>query len=371
MDSCFIAVLFAFQPVSDLVYRLFYSFFLSCHVKLIRGVIMKIISTLLTSAAILALFAQPSLAAQKLALRLGLETSASSPQGVGAKEMAEVADKLSNGKIKIEIFPDQQLGTGPQMIDMVRNGELDIFQGGAGLYSSLEPRLNVFDIPYLFDNVQQAYKVLDGDFGKEMLATLEPYNLKGLSFWENGIRSVTSNVKPIVEPDDIKDLKIRVMPANPVHVALWEGMGAKPEPLPYGEIYGKLKSGELDAQEHPIAPIYSGKFYEVQKYLSLTKHMYGPLIQVTNLKKFNALPKEEQDILLKASYAGAVKMRQFSNENETKFIEDMKKKGMIVNEPNTKPFREKMRPLVEKPYIEKNGGAWLDKITTSLAQDKE
>ena len=105
--------------------------------------------------------------------------------------MAQVANKLSKGRINIELFPDQQLGTGPQMIEMVKKGELDIFQGGAGMFSAMEPRLNVFDI-----------------------------GLKGLSFWENGIRSTTNNIRPITKPDDIKGLKMRVMPANPVHVML-------------------------------------------------------------------------------------------------------------------------------------------------------
>lgn len=306
----------------------------------------------------------------KTTLRLGLEPGFDSPQGVGAKEMATVAHELSDGEIEILIYPDQQLGTGPQMIEMVQKGELDIFQGGAGLYSKLEPRLNVFDIPYLFDSVEQAYKVLDSDFGREMLSSLEPFGLKGLSFWENGIRSVTTNVKPIKSPEDFVGLKIRVMPSNQVHVDLWESVDAKPEPLPYGDIYRNLKSGALHAQEHPIAPIYAGKFYEVQKYLSLTKHMYGPLIQVTNLQKFNAMPKAQQEILLRASYAGAVKMRKYSNENEQKFLVEMKKKGMRINDVNTELFREKMRPPIEKAYVEKNGDLWLKKINESIAADK-
>ncbi|MFT3963900.1 TRAP transporter substrate-binding protein [Propionivibrio sp.] len=305
---------------------------------------------------------------KKTTLRLGFEVSLDSAQGVGAKEMARVASDMSKGRIQIELFPDQQLGTGPQMIEMVRKGELDVFQGGAGMFSSMEGRLNVFDIPYLFDSVEQAYKVLDSKFGREMLATLEPHGLKGLSFWENGIRSTTNNVRPITKPEDLVGLKMRVMPANPVHVTLWKHLGTEPTPLPFGEIYGKLKSGEIDGQEHPIAPIYSGKFYEVQKYLSLTKHMYGPLIQVMNLKKFKALPKADQDILLKASYAGAVAMRKFSNDNAAKFLEEMKQKGVAVNEVDPKPFREKMRPVIEQQFVEKNGDAWLKKINASLGK---
>ena len=312
------------------------------------------------------LSASAAVAQDKLVLRLGFETSIDSAQGVGAKEMAKVADKLSKGKIEILLFPDSKLGTGPQMIEMVKKGELDIFQGGAGMFSAMEPRLNVFDIPYLFNNVQQAYKVLDGKFGKEMLATLEPHGLKGLSFWENGIRSVTNNVRPITKPEDLVGLKMRVMPANPVHVTLWKALGTEPTPLPFGEIYEALKSGKLDGQEHPIAPIYGGKFYEVQKYLSMTRHMYGPLIQITNLEKFKAMPKKTQDILLKASYAGATAQRKFSNDNETKFIADMKAKGVAVNEVDQKPFREKARPIIEQEYVAKNGDAWLKQINASL-----
>ena len=171
-------------------------------------------------------------AAEKTTLRLGFEVSLDSAQGVGGKEMARVANDLSKGRIEIQLFPDQQLGTGPQMIEMVRKGELDLFQGGAGMFSSMEGRLNVFDIPYLFESVEQAYKVLDSDFGREMLATLEPHGLKGLSFWENWIRSTTNNVRPIAKPEDLIGLKMRVMPANPVHVTLWKHLGTEPMPLP-------------------------------------------------------------------------------------------------------------------------------------------
>jgi len=330
---------------------------------------MRIRVSVLSAAIALALSIAAPLQAkeEKLALRLGFETSLPSAQGVGALEMARVAGEASKGRISIELFPDSKLGTGPQMIEMVKKGELDIFQGGAGMFSSIEPRLNVFDIPYLFDSVQQAYKVLDSKFGTEMLDTLQPAGLKGMSFWENGIRSVTNNVRPITKPEDLVGIKLRVMPANPVHVTLWKYMGTEPTPLPFGEIYNALKVGQLDGQEHPIAPIYGGKFYEVQKYLSLTKHMYGPLIQVMNLEKFKSYSAKDQKILLKASYAGAVAMRKFSNDNAAKFLEEMKQKGIAINEVDTKPFRAKMRPVIEKEFVAKNGDVWLKKINASIA----
>lgn len=325
--------------------------------------------TLMLVAVLLLLGAAPVQAKEdKITLRLGFESSLESAQGVGAKEMVRVASEQSKGKIDIELYPDQKLGTGPEMLEMVKKGELDIFFGGAGYFSSMEGRFNVFDIPYLFDSVEQAYKVLDSKFGREMLATLEPHGLKGMSFWENGIRSITNNVRPITKPEDLIGLKMRVMPANPVHVTLWKHLGTEPEPVPFGSIYGKLKNNELDGQEHPIAAIYSAKFYEVQKYLSLTNHMYGPLIMVMNLKKFKALPKKTQDILLKASHVGAVANRKFANENAAKFLEEMKQKGLIVNEVDTKPFRDKMRPIIEQQFVEKNGDAWLKKINATIGK---
>ncbi len=312
--------------------------------------------------------AQAKKAEDKLVLRLGFEVSLDSAQGVGGKEMAKVASELSKGKIDIQLFPDSKLGTGPQMIEMVKKGELDLFQGGAGMFSSMEGRLNVFDIPFLFTNVEQAYKVLDSKFGREMLDSLKPHGLMGMSFWENGIRSVTNNVRPITKPEDLVGLRMRVMPANEVHVTLWKLFGTEPTPLPFGEIYEALKSGKLDGQEHPIAPIYGGKFYEVQKYLSLTRHMYGPLIQIMNLEKFNALPKQTQKILLKASHAGAIAQRKFSNDNETKFLASMKEKGVEINDvTDTSAFRDKVRPTIEQQYVAKNGDEWLKRINASLA----
>lgn len=308
---------------------------------------------------------------EKIDLRLGFELSLDSAQGVGAKEMARVASELSKGQIDIQLFPDSKLGNGPQMVDMVKDGKLDLYMGGTGLFSQWEPRLNVFDIPYLFSSVDQAYKVLDSKFGNEILATLEPHGFKGLSFWENGIRSVTNNVRPITKPEDLVGLKMRVMPSNPVHVTLWKLFGTEPTPMPFSEIYPSLQSGKVDGQEHPIAPIYGGKFYEVQKYLSLTQHMYGPLIQVMTLEKFKALSGQAQKIILKASHAGAVAQRKYSNDNAAKFIAEMKQKGMQVNTVDIAPFRDKVRPAIEQEFVEKNGDEWLKKINASLGQSKK
>lgn len=299
---------------------------------------------------------------EKRQFRIGFEGSMTSSQGVGIQEMVRVAAQLSKGHFEFELYPAAQLGNGPQMVAMVQQGELDIFLGGAGYFAALDSRINVFDIPYLFENVEQAYRVMDSEFGREMLDVLDNKGMKGLSFWENGIRSFTNNVKPIHHPDDLKGLKIRTMPGNQVHETLWQQAGLETTPLPSGVIYAAIQEGKINSQEHPISVIYARKFFEVQTYLSLTRHMYGPLIQVINRDVFNALNTAEQEIVLKASYAGAVATRQFSNENEATFLAEMKRAGLQVNEVDPEPFRNVMRPPIEHDFVAKNGDEWLNKI---------
>ncbi len=307
---------------------------------------------------------------EKILLRMGFEGSMASAQGIGAQEMAKAAAQLSNGTIGVEFSSDARLGPGPKMIEMVQKGSLDIFFGGAGYFSALDSRFNVFDIPYLFENVEQAYKVMDGELGREMLSALEPHGLKGLGFWESGIRSITNNTKPIYRPEDIDGLKIRVMPGVPVYEKLWKLVGAQTTPMPSGAIYKAIQEGQIDSQEHPVSVIYARKFYEVQKYLSITRHLYGPMIEVMSLKTFDSMSKRQQGIVLEAAYAGAVAMRKFSNNNEARFLEEMKAKGLQVNDVDPKPFRDSMRPMIEKDFIEKNGDDWLKKINAVLASCK-
>lgn len=300
-------------------------------------------------------------------LKIGFEGSMASSQGVGVKEMVRVIEQMSAEPVDFQLYPDAVLANGPKMIEMVQQGELDIFLGGAGYFASLDGRLNVFDIPYLFENVEQAYSVMDSAFGREMLDVLEMQGMKGLGFWENGIRSFTNNIRPINHPDDFAGLKIRTMPGNQVHEALWQSVGIDTTPMPSGAVYNAIQTGAIDSQEHPVSVIYARRFYEVQPYLSLTRHMYGPLIQVMNLNMFAALNTQQQEILLAASYAGAVATRRFSNNNEAQFLVEMQAAGLQVNDVDPAPFKEKMRPAIEKDFIAAQGNSWLNKINAVIA----
>lgn len=306
-----------------------------------------------------------AIAQDKRVLRMGFETSLDSAQGVGAQAMARMVAELSGQRIEVQIFPDSQLGTAAKMLDMVKKGELDLFQGGPGIFSSAEKRMNVFDIPYLFKSPAQAWKVLDGQFGLEMLGAFEAQGLKGLSFWETGMRDITNNVQPIVRVGDLSGMKMRIPVNNPVQVAFWKQLGTEPLPLPFGQIHEALKTGKVDAQEHPISLIYSGKFYEVQRYLTLSNHMYTPMIQVMTLRTFNGFSEKDRDILVRASRAGAAAQRNFARENDAEFLVKMKAQGVQVNEMSPQArdeFRASIRPAMEALYIAQNGDAWLRAI---------
>ena len=311
-------------------------------------------------------------ARQKLIFRLGFESSLESAQGIGAEEMVRVAAQQSEGRIDIQLFPGSRLGNGGEMIKMVRAGDkLDLFHGGAGLFVSLESRLNIFDIPYLFDSLEDAYTVLDGEFGREMLASMEPSGLKGMAFWENGIRSITNDSRPITSPEDLQGLKMRIMPDNAVYERIWKFFGCETTPMASSAVYEAIRNGIINSQEHPIAVIYARKFYEVQKYLSLTRHLYGPAIQVMNLEKFDALPLYQQDILMHASSAGATAMRKYSNDNEAEFLREMKAGGLQVNEVDVTLFKNRIRPVIEKEFVKKNGDTWLKRIEASIEISKK
>lgn len=328
---------------------------------------MKLKNALLASLAAAGLMLATLPAQAQTVLRFASEAARSDPQTAGGEKMNELLKAKTNGALEVKVFADSSLGNAQAAISSARGGTIDIVISGSSNYTGIVPLLGVFDIPFIFKDTAHAYRVLDGKIGQEIMDKLSEFGLKGLAYWDTGWRELTNSRQPVYTPADVKGLKVRTN-GSPAHNETWKLLGANPVPMPIGELYTALEMKTVDSQEQSLGLLYSGKFYEVQKYLSLTKHMYGPLIQVMNLKKFKALPKADQDILLKASYAGAVAMRKFSNDNAAKFLEEMKQKGVAVNEVDPKPFREKMRPVIEQQFVEKNGDAWLKKINASLGK---
>jgi len=313
-------------------------------------------------ALVLAVAAAGAAAQAPIKLRFGHTLPASDSQHLAALEFSKRVKERTQGGIEIQVFANSQLGNDSTLINSVRSGTIDLGATGNPFFTGLAPRLNVLDLPYQFTDAQQLYRVLDGPTGRSLLDDLGAHQLKGLAFWEIGFRSLANNKRQVSKAEDIKGLKIRTTP-NPSHLKAFQLLGASPQPMPFAEVFSALESGAVDGNENPPVLMVSSKMYEVQKYLSLTRHAYTALVVVMNKAKFDALKPEFQKVLLEESASAAVLQRKMNAENETAAIAQLRAKGMQVNEtPDIAGIRAVVKDEVRKMYVEKNGDAVLKAI---------
>ncbi|MGY6773536.1 TRAP transporter substrate-binding protein [Gallibacterium sp. ZY190522] len=299
-------------------------------------------------------------------LRFGYEAPRSDTQHLAAKKFNELLKEKTKGEIKLSLFPDSTLGNAQAMISGVRGGTIDLEMSGSPNFSGLVPNLNVIDIPFIFQNKEHAYRVLDGEIGQGLLKELEDKGLKGLAFWEVGFRSMTNSKHPIHTPEDVKGLKIRTN-QNPMYVKAFQLLGANPVPMPLSELYTALETRAVDAQEHPIGIVWSVKLYEVQKYLSLTNHGYTPLLVVMNKAKFDGLSPELQQAIIESAQEAGKYQRELNAKKEIEILDKMKKAGVeVVEQVDMKPFKNVVEQPVRQFFIEKNGDS-LIKAVDALA----
>ncbi len=266
----------------------------------------------------------------KPALKLASSTPMSHTYNQGAKKFAELVKERSNGRIQITIYPDGQLGKGErELLEGLQQGTIDFYVGSTGPISGFSPSMGILDIPFIFHDYAHVDKVLDGAVGKRLLGDLEKSQFKALAFWENGFRNLTNSKLAVKKPADAKGLKIRTM-ENKVHIAAWKAVGANPTPMAWGEVYGALQQKTIDGQENPIAVIYSVKMNEVQKYLSLTQHVYSPAIIIVSMKRWQTMSKEDQEILARTALEVAAYQRKLGRDTEEKQITELASKGMVV-----------------------------------------
>ncbi|MGL4196076.1 MAG: TRAP transporter substrate-binding protein [Edwardsiella piscicida] len=305
------------------------------------------ISALLLSVSLLS---PPSLAAQSL--RFGYETSQSDSQHQAAEKFRSLLEARTQGALSLRLFPDSTLGNAQAMISGVRSGSIDMEMSGTNNFAGLLPALNVLDIPFLFRDTEHAYRVLDGEIGAALLSRLETVGLKGLAYWENGWRDVTNSRRPIQTPADLKGLKIRTN-NSPMNIAAFRLLGANPLPMPFSEVYTALETRTIDAQEHPINVTWSAKFYEVQRYLTLTHHAYSPLIVVMNLKRFQTLEPDQQQALLSAAREAGEYQRQRVVEDQQRIIAGMRESGVeVIVQPDRRAFAEALGSQVHDMFLQ-------------------
>ncbi|WHH57330.1 TRAP transporter substrate-binding protein [Petroclostridium sp. X23] len=275
----------------------------------------------------------------EIVLKLGYGAPTSNPRHLVAEQYSKWVSEQTNGKVKIELYPAEMLGTDKQMAEAVTMGTLDMSINAHGVIASYEPKLAAIELPFLFDAPEKVGKVLDGEIGEELAKNLPAKGMRILAYWENGLRHITNSKKAIEKPEDLKGLKIRT-PENKMTLAIFKALGASPAPLAFPELYLALSQGVFDGQENPVTNIHAAKFDEVQKYISITNHKYESCPLIVSETVWGKLPADVQKVLKEGAVKFAQEHRKMIQENEAKLLADLESKGMKVSRPDLKPFQE-------------------------------
>ncbi|MFM2058930.1 MAG: hypothetical protein RLY71_3315 [Pseudomonadota bacterium] len=290
--------------------------------------------TFLSALAVAALGASFSASAQDFKprlIRFGYGLNEQSNQGRAVKVFAEAVEKASSGKMKVRAIGAAALGPDTQMQQALIGGAQEMMVGSTATLVGITKEMALWDTPFLFNNAKEADAVLDGPIGDKVRAKLEEKGLVGLVYWENGFRNLTNSKRPVAKLEDLGGIKLRVMQNN-VYLDSFKTLGANAVPLPFSELFSALETNTVDGQENPFNTILSSKFYEVQKYLSVTNHVYSPWIVLVSKKWWDGLSAAEQKVLHDAAKASRDFERKDTRDEAAKALAELKAKGMQINE---------------------------------------
>lgn len=275
-------------------------------------------------------------------LKYGNDLPAGHPINKRAAEACDAIRAATNGRVNIQIFPNSQLGGSTDMLSQVRSGALDIFTVGSPL-ANLIPVSAIPSIAFAFQNFDGVWAAVDGDLGAHIRQQIGTIGLIGFDkMWDNGFRQITTSNKPINEPNDLKGLKLRV-PVSPLFTSMFRALGTSPTAINFVEVYTALQTKVVDGQENPLALIDAAKFYEVQKFCSLTGHMWEGFWMVANKRNFEQLPADLRATTMKLLNEGAVKQRADMAALNATLETQLKEKGLTFNTVNKKPFQDALK----------------------------
>ncbi len=307
--------------------------------------------------------------AQPRVLKISNGVNEHHPSFLAGKRFGEILAAKLPGKYNVQVYANAQLGDDVRATEGVRMGTLEMVTTSASPLTGLVPEFNVFDLPFIVPSERAADAVFDGPIGAKLAAALEPKGIKLLAYYENGFRQLTNSVRAVRGPADLKGLKIRTM-QNPIHLDAFRAMGANPTPMPFSEVFTALQQKTIDGQENPIPTIWLSKFYEVQRFVSLTGHVYGPHIMLIGKKLWDSFPPEDQKIILEAAQESAVFQRALNRKMNRDFVDNLKNAGVTVTEltpEQHKAFIDAVAPVYAtwEPRI---GKALLDEFRATVSR---
>ncbi|WP_134699196.1 TRAP transporter substrate-binding protein [Ammoniphilus sp. YIM 78166] len=299
-------------------------------------------------------------------MKLAVATNKDRSLTKGLYKFAEIVEKESGGTLKAQVFPDGQLGGDVQVFEAMKMGSIQGSTMSSGPIASFVPRFSALDLPFLFKDEATAYNILDGEIGQQLLDELPAAGIVGLNYWENGFRHLTNNIKEVKTVEDIKGLKIRTL-ENPLHLDMWKELGATPTPMAYTELFTALEQKVVDGQENPAGNITTAKFYEVQKYVTKTGHIYNASVFMISKSFWDTLTDAEKEIVTKAAAEAQQYQRELNQQESVEAFDFLTKEGMTVTElsdEEKKKFVEAVQPVYQK-YAAQLGEEFVNKLIES------
>lgn len=285
-------------------------------------------------------------ASAQVEIRLGHVLPEGHSWHVAATGFADEVKAATDGRVDISVYPSGQLGSEKEVIEGLQFGSVQAGVIGSGSFQNVEPKLGIIEMPYAWTSREQAFTALDADLGDALEDLLAAKGIVVLSWWETGFRNITNNTRPIESPADLAGLKIRVTP-DKVRLAAFEGLGAEPAPLAFGELYSALQQGLFDAQENPLSIIDAASFFEVQDYVSLTEHIFGAASLSVSAATWNKIAPEDQAVVLELAQKWAESQRKMAADAEAELKSVLEEKGMAFNTVDKAAFVEAVAPVWE------------------------
>ncbi|MDR0621731.1 MAG: TRAP transporter substrate-binding protein [Deltaproteobacteria bacterium] len=292
--------------------------------------------------------------ADTIILKAGHTLTPDHPYHLGLVYLADLLKERTNGEVLLQPQPNSMLGNEQELIEYMQMGSVEAAITSTGPLGGFTDAFLVFDLPFIFPDAATARRILDGPIGQKILESVENIDIIGITFFENGFRQITNSVRPILNPEDVKGLKIRTM-QNKIHMATFSAIGAVPIPMPFGELYSAMKQGTIDGEENPIPLIYSSKFYEVQQYCSLTGHFYSPTPLFVSKTAWNKLTDEQKSIFRTAAAEARDYQRGLIDKQTAEYVDQLKEKGMRVDQVDKAVWLQAMEPVYD--LFESQGGA--------------
>jgi tripartite ATP-independent transporter DctP family solute receptor len=298
--------------------------------------------------------------ADPVKLSLGHGAAPGNPRHEASVKFAEVVKARTGGRIEVQVSPSAQLGDDAAMVTALRTGALDLSANSQGAVASVVPEYAAFGMPFLFAQLPQAWKLLDGPLGQELAAKSADKGLVVLGYWDNGIRHMSNSKKPLLKPEDLKGLKMRT-PPDAVTVDIMKSLGAEAQQIKFAELYVALQQGVVDGQENPLMNIHASKLYEVNKFISLTGHKYEMTPLLMSKRSWDKLGEADRKALQEAATEATALQRRLSQEADDKLVADLRAKGVRVDVADKAAF-EKATSQVDDKWMASPIGDYVRKV---------